>query len=187
MNKIVYLDMDGVLADFSCSAELIKKNTVLENNDFSGKNGYTEKEKKLLPMFWGKIQENKNFYLSLPKKPKSCHLYDFCKLNFDEVKILTSVPRKYDVNEKERISSQKFEWIVKNIDLTFDKKNFISLTEIGVKKSNYIINSNNCLEVLIDDLSKNTDDWTEHGGVGVLFKNYDATIQALELIIRNQE
>lgn len=185
-NKTIYFDVDGVLADFDLKANEIRKKLNIENIDFNKKNNQlTEKEIELKQFFWCELLNYKDFWIELPLMPKAKELYDFCKKNFAHIKILTATPRKYSEEIKQKISKDKKNWILKNIDNKINKNDIITITKIGEKKSFYLTdNPKNC--ILIDNAEFNIKDWEEKKGIGFLFKNANNTLQEIKEYIKSQ-
>ncbi len=93
--KTIYLDMDGVLADFNLAARiLINASEVDEQAAFQ--------QGSWKPEQWNKIKENPRFYLTLPKTNFADELVSIArtfrdKLDWD-LKILTAIPRNNDMH-----------------------------------------------------------------------------------------
>lgn len=100
----LYLDMDGVLADFNHAARTLLKATVAEER-LAQNNGRWPHEK------WRKIANDKHFYRNLPKTPIADRLVDmamqFKQLGWD-IKVLTAIPKGNDMPD---VFHDKIDWI----------------------------------------------------------------------------
>lgn len=151
----VYLDMDGVLCNFT------KKFLDITGEDFlkySEKNGWVKTWKIIEDYgveFWSELE-----WMNGAKK-----LWNYLK-ELNNVEILTGSPRD---KVGEYAKSGKKIWIKKNIGNI--KVNHIE------GKLKYIYVKNN--DILIDDSKRNCDLWEKAGGVSILHKNVDDTIKKL--------
>jgi len=162
MNKpTIYLDLDGVLANF--------EKAVIE---LHGPN-----YKDLHPVaFWKPItKEIDNFFAKLDPLPGAFELYDYVwGIDGYDVKVLTALPRPE--GKAVTVAQDKTDWVHKHID-----SNLEVITVIGGKnKGKYVKHKE---DILIDDLPRNIDVWTEAGGIGILHTSYSDTIQQLEQLI----
>jgi 5'(3')-deoxyribonucleotidase len=145
--KTIFLDMDGVVADFDKYA-----NEIL---------GYSTPGGKRYPLEdWAKISANPRFYRHLDLCPYADLLvntvWKLAKQHGYEVKFLTAVPRANDVPY---CFQDKVEWA---------KENF---PEIPVWFGPYSHDKQvHCRpgDVLIDDRDDNINDWNSAGGIGIL-------------------
>jgi hypothetical protein len=141
----IFLDMDGVLADFDLS--------------FFQKFGITTtsyEEKYGSVAFWEAIYESPNFFLELPPFVHTQQLFNLC--NSIAKTVILSSPSK--VNTPLCVL-QKRQWVDKwlghKVSAIFEvnKEKYASPTRL-----------------LIDDTQKKMDKWLKAGGIGHLFKNY---------------
>ena len=160
---ILYLDMDGVVADFNAYARKVLKNS------HNKKDRWPESE-------WVKLRENSRLYRDLDKTPEADDLVKYCRNYANqhgyEVRFLTAIPRKNDIVfafDDKVIWAQKY---FPDIPVMFgpyshDKQAHVSPGDI-----------------LIDDRTSNIEEWRAMGGYGILHKgNLDKTIESLEKII----
>lgn len=141
---IVYVDLDGVLADFDKWA-----------NDYLGDISWSEEIEKPL---WGRLGEVKDLYARLPVHPHAYALWNYLTENFERVEILTAIPRRAHFPDA---VNHKRDWVHKHFGdcvrvnfgpYAYDKQFHI--------RSNY--------DVLIDDSSKNINQWNARGAIGFL-------------------
>jgi len=152
--NILFLDMDGVLADFDYSAE---KLCGMSPRAFEEKYG-TEK-------FWATINSDPNFFLNLRPMVDALELYNAVK--HLEPPILTGIPKGMDPK-----NNQKREW-AKNI---FGHQQRVICCQSS-KKSLHIKESG---DVLVDDRQRYMRKWLAKGGYFVLHKNASDSIMKLK-------
>jgi len=152
----VYLDMDGVIADFD------KRFTELAGMGPREYESSFGREK-----FWDFI-DNKigvKFWTGIEWMPEGKKLYNFVK-QFDH-KLLSSPSR----NDTSKIGKRM--WVEKNTPGTQ------LILAAAVNKQNYADKSN----ILIDDRESNIQQWKDAGGIGILFKSTDQVIDELKKIM----
>jgi 5'(3')-deoxyribonucleotidase len=154
----VYVDMDGVLADFF--GEWQK----LIGSDW-------RKVKDIEPALQ-KIRDKDNFWLDLPLLPQAKNLLGIIKKVKGSSTILSS-PLPNDPNSE----PHKREWIKKNLDF-FPPENVI----ITHDKPKYAVNSDGTPNILIDDFGKNIASWEAAGGEGFKHKDhkFERTAKAIK-------
>lgn len=155
INKWIYLDSDGVLADFD---KLIKS--------LLGESFDASQNKALL---WQTVKQYNDtvapFFESLEVMPDAQRLVQFCLNLTPNVAILTAtgtVP--HDAAE------QKIKWY---------KKHWPNLKVITVLKSHNKAEYANATSILVDDRVKSIEPWVQAGGIGILHKTVDDTINQL--------
>jgi len=158
----IYVDMDGVLADFDRQFWTLFD----ERSDvFEEKNG----EKA----FWDKVYSNPEFFKNLPPFHYTYKFWEEIKARSQHVMILSSPSKRNTLVCKEH----KRSWLQKQLgDLDgtppyiFESKKYI----YACPKS-----------ILIDDYEKKIKDWRKAGGIGILHnsKEPDATIEELDRIL----
>jgi 5'(3')-deoxyribonucleotidase len=154
----VYVDMDGVLADFF--GEWQK----LIGSDW-------RKVKDIEPALQA-IRDKDNFWLDLPLLPQAKNLLGVIKKVKGSYTILSS-PLPNDPNSE----PHKREWIKKNLSF-FPPENVI----ITHDKHKYATNSDGTPNILIDDFGKNIASWEAAGGEGFKHKDhkFERTAKAIK-------
>lgn len=152
----IYLDLDGVIADFDKRFTELAGMGPREYEDSFGR------EK-----FWDfiDIKHKIKFFSKMDWMPEGKKLYNFIK-QFDHK--LLSAPSKNDASKVgKRI------WAKEN---TPETQLILSPAH---NKKNYADKSN----ILIDDRESNIQQWREAGGIGILFKSTDQVIDELKKIM----
>lgn len=145
--KNIYLDMDGVIADFD------KRYIEL----FNITTKQSERDKKWVQFFDKFIQDR--HFATLDLMPEAVELMDYLKSTGIPITILSSTSSENRDNE---IRPQKMEWLKKH------KIDFPVILVPGARlKKDYATPDS----ILIDDTSKNIDDWRREGGIGILYEN----------------
>lgn len=147
----VYVDMDGVIADFDGQFEKLVGG---KPHEFEDKYG-TER-------FWDAILEHRDFFATIAPFPHLRSLLDMCHEMSDNVVILSS-PSKFNTSI---CVQQKRDWLDKHgchyLAATFEKEK-------------WKFARGNCL--LIDDWEKNISKWEANGGVTHHFKSFDGFVE----------
>lgn len=152
--KRLFLDMDGVLADFYSKAPD-------PNKDLD---------------FYNETILSPDFFLMLPKLQLLDDLMThFNGANKSNLFILSSFPWACQVHHASRATREKMLWIMKHWPL-FPVDN-IYVTEKG-RKHRFIESSN---DFLIDDNKDYIDEWNRYGGTGRLYHR-DSHKETLEYI-----
>jgi hypothetical protein len=153
-NNTLYLDMDGVLADFDFSAE---KLCGMTPRAFEEKYG-TEK-------FWATINSDPEFFLTLRPMPDCMDLYNATK-HLEPI-ILTGCPQGMDFDK-----NHKREWCKR----MFGHQQRIICCQAS-KKSLHIKTLG---DTLVDDRQRYMRKWLAKGGYFVLHKNAADSIMKLK-------
>ncbi len=146
----IFVDMDGVLADFFGSWTKL-----------TGKDWRQIKGDDLEPALQ-KIKDKKDFWINLPKTSNADNLLSLIKKVKGSYSILSS-PLPGDKNSV----PQKKEWIKNNLQ-DFMPTNVI----IDSNKSQYATNKDGTPNILIDDYGKNIASWEAAGGIGFKHKDH---------------
>lgn len=161
--KEIYVDMDGVIADFDQLANMLTQRLY-------------GKPVKDLPKrnMWHAIslfqQRGNRFWESLPPMQHCERLMDFIHNSGIDYGILSAVGNKgFNANP------QKMVWLAK----TFPNVPTIRLVQSSSDKAKYAGPG----IVLIDDRRKSIDPWIEAGGIGILHKDVDLTLIKLKELI----
>ena len=152
MSRQLYLDCDGVLADFDKGAQAILG---MPPRAFEKRHG--------LGRFWAKLASAPDFYFSLPLLPDAMRLYEAVK-HLDPI-ILTGLPRgNWAADQKVRWAAQHFPGVPIITTMARDKRDHAREGD-----------------VLVDDQDRHRGLWEEAGGVFVHHRNADTTIEELKL------
>jgi hypothetical protein len=162
---MLYLDMDGVLANFEGWAE-----------EVIGKDWKKEIDKP----DWGKFNQYPDLYDSLPKMKNADMLYEECCniVGRGNVSILTALPRRaqpYFPNA----ARHKTNWARYHIN-----------TDIRVYFGPYAVDKQLHVryqeDILIDDMEINIDQWCKAGGSGILHTSVGNSILQLNLLSKKE-
>lgn len=158
--KFLYLDMDGVVADFDAYAH-----TVLGHKSDDGR---WHKDK------WARLRDNPRMYRDLPETPEATRLVDFCRSFADrhgyDLLFLTAVPKNNDIH-----------WAF------YDKVIWAQTRypDIPVMFGPYSHDKQvHCTpgDILIDDRTSNIEQWIAAGGIGILHRDIRSTLEQLSAI-----
>ena len=155
----IYVDMDGVLADFfGVWTKMIGVKNWKDVKDVDGA--------------LDKIRDTKDFWINLPLTPNASKLLNSIKKVKGNYNILSS-PLPNDPNSE----PQKREWVKKMLS-GFAPKRVI----ITHNKSAYAKQPDGTPNILIDDYGDNISKWESAGGVGIQHsdKSADNTVKRLE-------
>jgi hypothetical protein len=146
----LYLDCDGVLADFDMGATAILG---MKPKAFEHRHG--------LGRFWQKLATAPDFYFSLPLMADAMRLFDAVK-HLDPI-ILTGLPRgNWAADQKMRWAAQHFSGVRMITCMARDKRNH---AKDG--------------DVLVDDNDKFRHLWEAAGGIFVHHKNAEESLEQL--------
>jgi len=157
--KTIYLDMDGVVADFNGYADkVLRKKTTSDrwpDND------------------WTRLRDNPRLYRDLEKTQEADQLVDYCKklceANGFDLMFLTAVPRNNDVHWA---FYDKVVWVQQyypNIPVMFGP--YSHDKHVHCKPG----------DILIDDRTSNCEEWRAVGGIAVQHRgNIQNTINLLQ-------
>ena len=155
--KRIFLDMDGVLADFNLGVETLT-GTPFPNTD-QGHNDYDERKEELT---------NKRLFRMLPPMPDMYDLIAYVRHTGLPWEILTAA----GVVNRELVVWDKQEWIKEFVSPSV----VVTCTMTGSQKGMFAIEGS----VLVDDRQKNLDAWEKHGGIGILHTSAEDTINQLK-------
>jgi hypothetical protein len=146
----LYLDCDGVLADFDRGATAILG---MKPKAFEHRHG--------LGRFWQKLAQAPDFYFSLPLLPDAMQLFDAVK-HLDPI-ILTGLPRgNWAADQKMRWAAEHFPGVRMITCMARDKRNHAREGD-----------------VLVDDMEKYRHLWEQAGGIFVHHRSAAESIEAL--------
>ena len=158
----IYLDMDGVLADF--------ERGVRELCNFEAEK--TQDEDPVRDeLMWAEIKKIDHFYSKLDLMPGAREMFDSLYGRFGErCEILTGIPKA-----RRGIlyaAEDKTEWVKRLLSDTV-----VVNTVYKAEKKNFVKGKGS---ILIDDLEQNIREWREAGGTGILFKSAAQAMSELE-------
>lgn len=163
MSKI-YLDLDGVFADFH------NKTKSLCGHD------YHEDPKNL----WRLVESVDNFFLSLDPLPGSQEMFRQIKEMADEknleIEFLTALPLLK--GKLQTAPSDKRTWVFKYLC----PETRVNCVTNWRHKKHYT--SPESRTILIDDMSRNIVDWEQAGGIGILHVSPEDTLKRLTSILK---
>ncbi|MDP8914126.1 MAG: hypothetical protein M3N39_11190 [Pseudomonadota bacterium] len=146
----LYLDCDGVLADFDRGATAILG---MKPKAFEHRHG--------LGRFWQKLAQAPDFYFSLPLLPDAMQLFNAVK-HLDPI-ILTGLPRgNWAADQKMRWAAEHFPGVRMITCMARDKRNHAREGD-----------------VLVDDMEKYRHLWEQAGGIFVHHRSAAESIEAL--------
>ena len=148
----IYVDMDGVLADFF--GEWAKLMNVDHFTQINKKHDIDDALQK--------IRDTEEFWLNLPLLPQARQLLSLIKKVKGSYNICSS-PLANDPKSE----PHKREWIKRNLDF-FPPKNIY----ITHNKPNYAKNLDGTPNILIDDYGVNINAWEDAGGIGFKYKDH---------------
>lgn len=158
-NYTLNIDMDGVLADFD--------RAVLER--LGAEKGSMPKGK-----MWGAIKRYNDevapWFYTLPMMPDAMELWEFANKHFENVQILTA-----SGSTPADAPTQKMNWIVDH--LGEDVK--VNVVGAGREKAAFASQ----FSILVDDRQKVVTPFVEAGGVGVLHRDTEQTIEILRILM----
>ena len=149
----LFLDLDGVLADFDAGARMVLG---MSPKAFEARHGRRE--------FWRRLARATNFYGSLPLMPDAMVLFDAVK--HLEPTILTGLPLG------NWAAPQKVEWAARHFPRTK------IITTMARDKYRHMTG----MDVLVDDRADHRDKWESAGGTFIHHKNArDSLAQLAEI------
>jgi hypothetical protein len=151
VKRQLYLDCDGVLADFEKGALAILG---MPPRAFEKRHGPGR--------FWAKLASAPDFYFSLPLMPDAERLFEAVR-HLDPI-ILTGLPRG------NWAADQKVRWAAKHFPGTR------IITTLARDKRNH----GKAGDVLVDDMLRHAHLWKEMGGIFVHHRDVDETLATLK-------
>lgn len=171
----IYMDLDGVMADFDGGFKKITKKSPTE---FENSSEFADK-KAAAKAFWKAIDSVPTFWENLNVLPGSKTLWQHVSETYNNPPpVVLTAGSKSSLNGK-------LLWLKKNIG----PNTKMILAEKGSIKYKYILEHlPNTLHVLIDDLKINVDNWNNSGKnhIGILHKNPADTISQLQNILKDE-
>ena len=155
----IFIDMDGVLADFNTGVETLT-GTPFPNTD-KGHNDYDMRKEELT---------NKRLFRNLPPMEDMHDLVAYVRHTNLPWEILTAA----GVINRELVVYDKGEWIKEHVSPSV----VVTCTMTGTQKGMFAFEGS----VLIDDRVKNIEAWEANGGIGILHTNARTTITELKTL-----
>lgn len=159
----IFLDMDGVLADFD---KYVIDNVGRTFDHMTGPAGDDA--------MWEFLKKVDHFYLQLEPTPYAFELWELAHSFGAEVEVLTALPRRAILPQAEQ---DKRDWIKKYFG---DYDTLVRIGPYSKDKWKHCMHG----DILVDDRADNIHDWTTKGekGIGILHKynNYPATAEKLK-------
>ena len=165
--RMIYFDMDGVLADFDRGVVELCGMRQLPQDE-----SRTDEEDALM---WEKIREVGHFYDKLEPMPGAVEMFrKVYDLFGAKCEILTGIPKP----ERGIVTSaeDKVAWTRRILS---DK---VKVNTVARKDKKLFCTGPD--SILVDDLEKNITEWKAAGGTGILFRNAE---QAMEEILKYAE
>mgnify|MGYP003393669601 FL=1 len=159
MKPIIYLDMDGVLADFEGKAREIFGD---------------EWKKEIDRPNWGSFQQYPNWFSMLDPMPDAIELYKGCVEivgDKNQVKCLTALPHRGIISNA---TEDKIMWARKHISPNLR----VHFGPFARDKQHHVQHEH---DVLIDDMYLNIKQWRAMGGVGI---HHTSATQSLDELAR---
>jgi hypothetical protein len=162
----LYLDMDGVLANFD------KKATELLGTSFTDKYYWEGIPKAKKGKMISDALDYISFWVSLEPMPDFDTLWGFAK--YFQPRLLTAYP-KWSVEAIETSKKGKWQWNMQNTMVPENRFHVVARQE----KKNYALN-NDGPNVLVDDHEENIEEWNRAGGFGILHTNAADSVKRLK-------
>ena len=161
--KQIFLDQDGVLADFESG---LTKALGYKVDVTSPIDVYDIEKRKLTAQ---------RLFRNLDPLPDAWKLVDYCMNSGIHTEILTAAGT---VN-RTLVVKDKIDWIRRYVHPHW----IVIPTFSGTQKAAFAHKK----AVLVDDRQRNIDYWEEAGGIGILHKTADETIEQLDYIISDDQ
>lgn len=161
MSRTIYFDLDGVLADFDRGVwELCGFPCDIHGQDETA-------DRRM----WEAVRKVPDIYARLPLMPGAMELFTAVREVYgDRCEILTGVPKPW--RGIPRAAEDKVYWAHHNLS-----SDLVVHTVPKEEKPNFCKGANS---ILIDDLTRNIENWRKCGGTGILHKSAEETLQILK-------
>lgn len=153
----VFVDLDGVLADFDKGAEHLLGIKTSRDNEPIG--------------LWRAIAHHGNFFAALPEMPEMHRLWDGIREVCPTPVVLTGMPMIKGACE------QKTQWVREHLGL------FQVICTASREKYKHARPG----DILIDDWAKYIQPWVKAGGTFIQYKNVDQALQDLKWVLSQEE
>lgn len=155
MSRRIYLDLDGVMADFDAHFEALFQRSCKDTPD-------DEK--------WPLIYAHGDFFQTMPMCPGAA---EFWGRHADRGLIVLTACAK---SQYESTARQKRAWVRRHLGAHVT----VLPVQGGVNKRLFMHAPG---DVLIDDYRRNTEAWEEHGGIAILHRSWEETEKQLGRIL----
>ena len=156
----IYIDLDGVLVDMEKGA---KEALLVKYPKIKSWLEVPQEDR------WKVINKTKDFWKNLEWMPNSRRLWKMVSQYPSHV--LTAYSTRDDNSKRDKLV-----WVNKNMrELSRNRINIVKRQD----KQKFAVDKGNP-NVLIDDFSKNVDEWKKAGGIGILHKDIGTTIRQLQ-------
>jgi hypothetical protein len=161
MSRTLFLDLDGVLADF--------------DQHVLNLSGYTPAQLERSKQLWPFIMLQRNFWLTIPPAPEAMQLWEAI-YRFEPI-ILTGVPRSGRANAE----AQKRAWVAQYLGTQVPV-----ITCFSREKPDHMKAPG---DVLLDDRLDNRERWKEVGGIALpyVIGDHDTHHAAIQQIAKHME
>lgn len=158
---MIYLDLDGVFADFFATMTSL------------GLDYHADPKAA-----WSVVDKIPNFFAKLPPMGCAVELFNHIKVLANKsghpITFLTALPML--TGELRTAAADKTYWVANKLHTSTR----VVCVSSWAEKSSYVNGTN---DILIDDSARNVIDWCRHGGVGIVHYSQPNTIKTLELIL----
>lgn len=159
----IYIDLDGVLADFDRGVEELAH---------YHKHDQEEKNEAYIDSMWAAVRAVEHFYDKLELIPGAMEMYHSICESFGsscDIEILTGLPKPWrHIPDAE---ADKRKWVSRILSPDI-------MVNAGIREDKVkYCKGPDC--VLIDDLKSNISAWEEYGGTGILHRSPEETLQRL--------
>lgn len=162
MARKIFVDMDGVLADFD---KYVVDHLGKRYSPEDGPGGDNE--------MWAELHKVSHLYFKFEPMSDAYELWDFVTALPYTVEILTAIPRRSSIPDAEQ---DKRNWIAKHIDLS-------AVVKIGPYSRDKWKHASSG-DILIDDRKDNIEAWIVKGnGLGILHTSANDSILQLKKIL----
>jgi 5'(3')-deoxyribonucleotidase len=166
----IYIDMDGVVADFDTLAQQIMTATMAERKEAELTGRWPDSK-------WRDILKEQHFYRQLPKMPQADQMMAMASRFRDDLgwrlRMLTAIPRKNDFPE---VFQDKIDWMMEYYPGV--RVHFGPYSE---DKQNHCQPG----DILVDDRPSNIKEWRAAGGTAVhVTNNYQLALDQLGQIYK---
>lgn len=180
MPAAIYLDLDGVLADFDAGLRALGIEPAAELN--RSRDAMPEEMRQRKEAIYERIAATR-FYEDLPLMPGAEALWQ-AVVDLEPI-ILTAAPSYYrdrPGNAFAAAAQQKFRWVRARLG-DVPPERFVCTT--SGRKQSFLGLVDGTPQVLVDDREANVERWRQAGGLGILHLDSEATIESLKAIRAN--